>query len=433
MSVELLNEKQTLGYDLIVNQGKNVYVGGPGGVGKSFLVDCIRDELAETALFLAPTGIAALNIMGATIHSTFSLPLGVCTKYHRSKISSKLHSLLSDDLVRTIVIDEISMVRADVFQTLDEHCRLAKRKNVPFGGLQIVVVGDFCQLSPVLKTYGNEAEAFYDEGFTSPFAFSTDAWSAANFQHIELDEIIRQKDETMISNLQNIRKRTENVFDSIKFFNDKCFFKDKDEDDVSDEATFLCTTNKNANQINEEEYRLVEGKEKVYHGVVKGSFREEPAPRYLPLKVGTKVMITANDETYFNGEIGYVAEMTDDYIDVAVDENTIHRVKKYEWIEQEYIRDSSGRLGLKEKGKYSQFPLKHGYALTIHKSQGCTLDNAIIDLGYGAFAHGQTYVALSRVKTLKGVTLTKKIIAKDIIFDQDVRDFYDGKYSNILG
>jgi ATP-dependent exoDNAse (exonuclease V) alpha subunit len=425
--------KQELAYNAVVNEGKNVYIGGPGGVGKSFTIDKIREALKGSAIFLAPTGIAALNIMGATIHGTFSLPLGVCTKYVRSKVSDKLRSLLSDDLVKTIIIDEISMVRADVFQTIDEHCRLAKRKNVPFGGLQIVVVGDFGQLSPVLKSYGNEAEAFYEQGFKSPFCFTTDAWKAARFEHIELDEIVRQNDEELISNLQKIRGRTEYFESAIQYFNDNCFFNSKDQDDISEEATFLCTTNKNADRINEAEYNALEGDEEVYWAKLEGSFRERPAPQKLNLKIGTKVMITANDETYFNGEIGYVCEMDKDYIDVAIDENTVHRVQKFEWVEREYKRGKNGGLELEEKGKYKQFPLKHGYALTIHKSQGCTLENAVIDLGYGAFAHGQTYVALSRVKTLKGITLMKKIANKDIIYDTDVRDFYAGKYNGVLG
>lgn len=434
MSLDMLNEKQRLGYDTVM-AGHNTYIGGLGGCGKSYLMNVLREELGDNAVFLAPTGIAALNIKGATIHSTFGLPLGVCTKYHQNKVSKKAETLFGDDLVKTIFIDEISMVRADVLVCIDKQLRLIKRKNVPFGGIQIVAVGDFGQLSPVVKSYGGEAEAFH-EMFDSPFCFTTETWSSANFVQIELTEVIRQSDETMIMHLQNIHTKAPGYRDSLQYFNMNCLLDNKlkagaDPDDIEDSATFLTTTNKDAAAINEQSYNSLDGEEKVYHGVVYGQFKEQPAPRVLELKVGTKVMITANDETYHNGEIGYVSDMGKDYIEVMIDENTVHRVIPYRWVENEYKRTANGGLVMEEKASYKQFPIKHGYAITIHKSQGCTLDKAIINIPR-AFCHGQTYVALSRVKTLDGITLMEKLAPSDVIFDKEVGEFYDGKFNNLL-
>lgn len=438
MSKELFNEKQTIAYDSIM-AGNNVHLGGLGGCGKSFVLNVLREELGDRAVFLAPTGIAALNISGATIHSTFSLPLGVCNKFVRNKVSDKLKELFQDDMIKTIFIDEISMVRADMFAAIDQLLRLVKRKNIPFGGIQLVVVGDFGQLSPVLKSYGGEAEAFREE-FDSEFCFTTEAWSGANMQHIELTEIIRQSDEKMISHLQKIHSKLDGYQDSLKYFNENCLLSNKiesgvDFDDIEESATFLTTTNKDAEIINEESYSNLDGEERLYKGKVYGSFRERPAPEFLNLKIGTKVMITANAQLdkgdYRNGEVGYVSDMTKDCIDVMISEEKTHRVKIHTWVEYEYKRGESGSLEMKEKSRYVQFPIKYGYAITIHKSQGCTLDKAIINIPR-AFAHGQTYVALSRVKTIEGITLVDKIAPSDIIFSKDVRDFYDGKFNNIL-
>jgi ATP-dependent exoDNAse (exonuclease V) alpha subunit len=434
MSVEMFNEKQKLAYDYI-KAGKNVHLGGLGGCGKSFVLNVLRKEMGGNAVFLAPTGIAALNIEGATIHSTFALPMGVCNEYARNKVGKKTKELFEDSIVRTIVIDEISMVRADVFAAIDNILRLIKRKNVPFGGIQIVVVGDFGQLSPVVKSYGGEAEAFNEE-FSSPYCFTTDSWSAANMTHIELTEIIRQSDATMIQHLQNIHSRVDGFRDSINYFNDNCLLNIKmksgiDPDDIEEGSTFLTTTNRDAQAINEQAYESLEGDERTYKGKLFGGFRERPAPDYLKLKIGTKVMITGNDSTYKNGEIGYVSEMGNDFIEVMISEDVVHRVLPYRWAEYEYKRNAEGSLYMDEKASYIQFPIKHGYAITIHKSQGCTLEKAVINIP-NAFAHGQTYVALSRVKTLEGITLTTKLAPTDIIFDQDVRDFYAGKFNNLL-
>jgi hypothetical protein len=434
MSIELFNEKQRLAYDLVTS-GKNVHLGGLGGTGKSYVLNVLRENLGERAVFLAPTGIAALNIKGATIHSTFGIPIGVCTEYLRNQVSKKTKELFEDDLIKTIVCDEISMVRADVFSAMDQKLRLIKRKNIPFGGVQIIAVGDFGQLSPVVNNRGGEADVFNQE-FSSPFCFTTDAWSAANLTHIELTDIIRQTDAELIGHLQNIHSKVDGYKASLNYFNDNCLLdykmkKGVDPDDIEDGATFLTTTNKDAQAINEQAYSSLEGVEQVYKGTLFGGFRERPAPDYLALKVGTKVMITANDQSYRNGEIGYVSEMGKTFIEVMIDEDTVHRVIPYRWAEFEYKRNAEGNLYMEEKASYIQFPIKHGYAITIHKSQGCTLEKAIINIPR-AFAHGMTYVALSRVKTLEGITLTTKLSPSDIIFDKQVGEFYAGKFNNLL-
>jgi len=433
MSIDLFNEKQLTSYELILS-GKNVHLGGLGGVGKSFVLNLLREIISSRSVFLAPTGIAALNIKGATIHSTFGLPMGVCNAYARNNVSKKVKDLFEDDQIKTIVIDEISMTRSDVLAAIDQKLRLIKRKNIPFGGVQIVAVGDFGQLSPVVKS-GSEGDAFRQE-FSSPFCFTTESWSAANLTHIELTDIIRQSDAELIGHLQNIHSKVDGYKESLNYFNDNCLLDYKmkrgvDPDDIEDGATFLTTTNKDAQVINDEAYASLDGVERVYKGAVFKGFKERPAPEYLKLKIGTKVMISANDSSYKNGEIGYVSEMGNDYVEVMIDENTVHRIIPYRWAEYEYKKNPEGVLVMEEKASYIQFPIKHGWAITIHKSQGCTLEKAIINIPR-AFAHGMTYVALSRVKTLEGITLTTKLSPSDVIFDQDVRDFYAGKFNNLL-
>lgn len=400
--------------------GHNIFITGGGGVGKSVVIRELQNRFAETAVFCSPTGIAALNINGATLHRTFGLPFGVATQDDFDFIQSSVGLLFATDTIKTIVIDEISMVRADMFTAIDKKLRKIKRINRPFGGLQVIVVGDFYQLPPVLTR--RDEEIYYDN-YVSIFAFDCDTWDECQFRVVELSQVMRQDDEITIRALNSIREgwQHENV---IKWINRQC----GNSDNVTDEAITLCTTNASAQTTNEECYRGVSGTEHVFYGETKGTFNdsEKPVEETLKLKVGCRVVICANnpDGGYINGQTGTVSSFEEDYIGVDLDCGTVVMVKKHKWNTFTYkVRD--GVLTKDETGSFEQYPLKLGYAITIHKSQGMTLDECCLDLGKGAFAHGQTYVALSRIRSLDTLYLIRPLRATDILVDDDVIDFYD--------
>lgn len=417
-----LNEKQKQAFNLIL-QGKNVLISGPGGVGKSFLTRHVLEKFEDSTVLVAPTGIAALNIGGATIHSTFKLPTSVITSYHHKNIADSTQGLFSKEgPVKRIIIDEQSMVRADAFIAMDMKLRYIRRTNKPFGGIQVICVGDFFQLPPVLTD--RESEKF-KEIAKSPFSFCTESWSACGFEYIELDQVMRQSDAQFIENLQTIRWGDDKKLgNAIKFFND---LSSANEDGIYDlDPVFLCTTNKNAEFINASHYEELDGEEKTFYAAFDNNVSVEPAPKVLDLKFGTKVMFLANTDQFKNGELGYVTGFVGKFIEVTKDNERedVVLVDQYEWIEQEY-ENNSGELKLKQVGKYKQYPLKHAWAVTIHKSQGLTLPSAVINFGNGCFTSGQAYVALSRVKNLNGLYLTRKLSKRDIIVAPEVKDFYN--------
>ena len=417
-----LNEKQSKAMKEVI-AGSNLFIDGPGGVGKSVLVREIRKHFDDSTVFVAPTGIAALNIKGATIHSTFKFPFKVLGKHDHSRINEKTRELFDKNgPVKRIVIDEGPMVRVDVFECMDHQLRKIRRLNQPFGGLQVIFVGDFYQLPPVVTN--KDKRGFAEDGFSSPFCFSSPSWSAANFKHIALDQIMRQSDVAMISNLMKIRSKEDGWRESVEFFN-KIGFKNR-ESVLDEDPVFLCSTNAAANAINETNYEELEGEEHVFFGAKSGRFSGEPAPYELKLKYGTKVIITANTDEYKNGQVAYVIGFVGDKIKLLLEETEETLIMdKYTWEDIEYSVTGSGALSRNVMGRYTQYPVKHGWAITIHKAQGQSISYAMIDLGRGSFAPGQTYVALSRLRTLEGLALATRIETRDVIVADEINEFYD--------
>lgn len=416
-----LKSKQLKAYELIC-KGDNVFVSGPGGVGKSFLISHIREHLGKGTVFLAPTGVAALNIGGTTIHSTFKMKTHVITKSMAERPPhDDVVSLFRGDAVKRIVIDEISMVRADVFNAMDRALRRVRRKNVPFGGIQVIVFGDFYQIPPVMTR--RDAEIFR-QNFDSIFCFSTASYAECMFKYIELDEVVRQNDQEMISHLQNIRTKSSEYRDSVKWFNDNCA---SIEALAEEDPVVLCSTNAIAKEQNEDRYAEIDEEEYVFHAKIsKGLEDIEPAPKVLRVKKSMKVMMVANDpnKQFVNGSVGYVVSVSDQSIKVLLDpENVVVTVEPFKWVHYRYDT-SSGTVEAKEKGTYRQFPLKVGYAITIHKSQGQTLSYALVDFGRGCFSSGQAYVALSRVKSMKGLSFLSGFSESDVIVDPEITNFY---------
>lgn len=412
-----LNDKQQLAINHAM-AGKNLFITGSGGVGKSVVINELKERFGEAALFLAPTGIAALNIKGATLHRTFGLPFSVATEEDYYDVNQSCIDLFSEGLITTIVIDEISMVRADMFVTVDEKLRkITGYQDLPFGGLQVIVVGDFFQLPPVLT---QDDEDVYWELYRSLYAFNTDSWDEMEFEVLELDQVMRQDDETTIRALNCIRRGV-NAPSVLKWINKQCADNMTD----SEEAVTLCTTNKNAGLINTAFYQDIKRSERVYYAQVTGKFNEKPVDPYLKLKPTCRVIICANNvfAGYSNGQCGEVIDLADDSIRVQLDTGEVVKVELKTWESYSYKREK-GKIRKVVEGTFEQIPVKLGYGITIHKSQGMTLDECILDLGYGAFSHGQTYVALSRIRSLSNLELERNIKQSDLIVDQEVIDFY---------
>lgn len=418
-----LNEKQKQAYDMI-KEGKNVYVSGPGGVGKSFLINAIRSSM-KGVVFVAPTGIAALNIMGATIHSTFKFPLSVITKrMAKSKPHSKTEELFDiSSNVKIIVIEEISMVRSDVFYAIDQQLRKIRKTNQPFGGLQVVCFGDFYQIPPVLT---DNDKSIFNGQYDSQFCFSTETWAEAGFNWIELTEVVRQTNKEMIENLQRIRTKSDDFKDAIHYFNTEC----SDLDELLDEEpVILCCTNKKTEEYNKIHYDEIDEKEVISKAIITGEFKDRPSPDVIKMKKMTKVIFTVNDPDgkYVNGSIGYIMDFIgEDKVNVLLDpENKVITVDKYKWNQIEYKRDGSGNVYPNIIGSFTQFPFKWGWSITIHKSQGQTLHRGVIDFGWGCFTSGQAYVALSRIRSMDGLGFISPLRPSDVIVDEEITEFYD--------
>ena len=417
-----LNEKQAYAYSRIL-AGANVFITGPGGVGKSVLINKLREEYDHETIFLASTGVAAQNIKGSTIHRMFQFSLGFLTREQRRKISDKVKSLFSGgsgDNIKRIVIDEISTVRCDLLAAIDMQLRVAKKTLKPFGGIQIVLVGDFYQLSPIVKRNTTEANLLFSE-FKSMYSFDTQSWREAELETIQLDQVMRQTDEVFIAALNSIRTRDKDYIKSLEFLNSKGL-----EDKEDGEHIYLCATNRSAEVVNSYYFDELEGKTSTYRGFASPGFKDLPVPYCIELKLGCRVMICANDKSgaYYNGQTGHVHALEQNLIFVDLDdEGGIVAIEKNTWEEYDYVK-VDGIIVKKVMATYVQFPIKLGYAITVHKSQGLSLASAVIHTEGRCFAHGQAYVALSRLRSLDGLIMLEGLKSTEVIVDPTVDKFY---------
>ena len=441
--IKLANE-QKRALDMMLS-GKNVFLTGKAGTGKSTVVDEFRIICKHGCVFLAPTGIAAININGSTIHSFFQLKPGLLTPDSIEPIGSRKRVDMIRS-VRTIVIDEISMVRSDLFVAIDMRLQEITGCNKPFGGKQVILVGDFLQLPPVVKEK-TEAE-YLDRELGGYYAFQTQLWQEAKFQCLCLQTIHRQKrDALFMAILNHLRygeleirdipleglKKPVNVIEALTRL---CV----EAAPLEHPPIYLCTTNSTAYALNQMHQSRLKGEVHVFRAVIWGRFPEgdQPTPETLALKVGARVMTLTNKRSadgeieYVNGEIGVIEAMDDGenaVVHVRLDRGPTVSIQRTKWSKYEYESEFDANTGKpivrqREVGTFVQIPLKLAYAVTIHKSQGLTLDCVEVKLGDGCFASGQLYTALSRCRNIDNLRIDRAICPADANLDQAVVDFY---------
>lgn len=415
-----LTAKQEL-FVKVSKTGKNIFLTGGAGTGKSVALEeaisALESEGREV-IVCAPTGIAALNIGGVTIHREFKLPLQpIIDKPER------IPKTLKD--VDALVIDEVSMVRLDIFDYIGA-CVVgvnAYRRKEGRPDLQVIVCGDFFQLPPVITDKDREILEGYKYGqeLGRGYAFQSEYWGLLNFINIELDEVIRQADKVTVDRLNSIR-----VGDvtSIDYFN-----RESREQEIKD-AILVCGTNRAVDAKNQQEYDKIDSPEKVYKAKITGEVQKSDmmVPEQLSLKAGCRVMFVVNDtqERYSNGTLGTVMEVKKKCVNVVTDDGVEVDVEPFEWSILDYEakeKDGRTRVGAKTIGTYTQIPLKLAYAVTVHKSQGQTYQK--INLNPYAWDCGQLYVALSRVKSIDGLHLTSPIMSKYLWTAPGVIRFYN--------
>ncbi len=420
-----LSPEQRRAFEKIENSNENYFVTGNAGTGKSYLLEYFLKHTKKNAVVLAPTGVAALNVHGQTIHSFFGIPP---QNVHRG--DPETHRKMSknkQELIRkldTLVIDEISMVSSTLLDIVDDRLQFVRRNHAPFGGCQVVFFGDLYQLPPVVR---DSEKQYVMDRYGTEFFFGVPSVRYSGMKIINLEKVFRQTDNTFIDTLNKIRSGRE-IEEALEVINSRVTA-------APEGSKFLTLTpyNRVADRINLANLNKINEKLYNFQAGMRGKFRPQdaPAPLNLPLKVGARVMIVINDyenekPRFVNGSFATVQEISRSGIFVKIGKKK-HMIRPEVW-ENTHLEydEEGGRTVAVVDGNFHQLPMRLAYAVTIHKSQGQTYDGLNLDLSRGAFAAGQAYVALSRCRSLEGLYLTRPLRADDIMINPTVIRYMEG-------
>lgn len=419
------NEQMALAWQYIQGTGMSVFLTGKAGTGKTTFLRQLREQTPKRMVVLAPTGVAAINAQGQTIHSFFQLPFGPMVPGKQREQNKRFQMRQEKkNLIRSLdllVIDEISMVRSDLLDAIDQEMRKYRNRALPFGGVQLLLIGDLQQLSPVAK---EEEWRLLQPYYTTLYFYGSKALQQTPYVTIELTHIYRQQNRKFIDLLSAIREGnvTQDVINSLNTRYMKNFVPPIDEEWIR-----LTTHNHMADTYNEEQLHSLPGKSFQFAAKISGNFPETsyPTDDLLTLRKGAQVMFIKNDPSanheYYNGKLGKVTNFTDEGVVVECKEDGSQiEVTPVVWENLKYkLDEETGDIKEEVDGKFIQYPLRLAWAITVHKSQGLTFDRAVLDINE-SFAHGQAYVALSRCRTLEGIVLSKPIVPRSVINDDNV-------------
>lgn len=415
------NPEQYNAYQMIANTHNSFFLTGKAGTGKTTFLKQVQKEVSKNFLLLAPTGLAAINLGGQTIHSFFGFKFGVLGPGETGQLNPKKQRLIRE--IDTIIIDEVSMVRCDLIDAMDRTLRLYRKNSAPFGGVQMVFVGDMFQLEPVAQQSDREIlKEIY--GTDRCYFYKSFVIRRYDLPKIEFLKIYRQSDPIFIEILDHFRTGNVTMRDVMRL-NSRYVIPGMESDKLK---ITLATNNRIAKNINDARMSALEGEEFVYTAESEGDIRnlKDSVENELLLKEGAQVMFTRNDTfgRWVNGTLGTVSKLTDEGIAVDIEGQGSVDVEKVTWevVEQEYDKETKSCVR-NVVGKMQQYPLRLAWAITIHKSQGLTFDRVAIDLGSGSFACGQTYVALSRARSLEGLELISRISQGSALVSNDVIEF----------
>lgn len=401
----------------ILNNGPAiVFVTGSAGTGKSTFIKWLDKEYKGRTLVCAPTGVAALTVAGKTIHSLCKFPPSWIVN-DDIKVDAK--SLAKH--AEVLIIDEVSMVNANLLDAMDQYFRANRKSSeLPFGGISVVMVGDLFQLPPIET---NVTKPLFEAHYDSPHFFSAAALAQSDFYAIELTKAFRQVDQNFVGLLSNVREGLD-LEKSLTALNS--MIRITDTPPVG--TLSLSPRHADIERINTERLASLSGKEEIFEGVLTGRFSEKqlPVPRTTKLKIGSQVMITKNSKEYVNGDVGIITNMRSDRVFVELkSKGRIVDVPKATWEQFDFVfNENTEEIERVVVGTYSQIPVVLAWAITIHKSQGLTFDDIHLDFGIGTFASGQGYVALSRCRSVGGMSMSRKLSSNDIKIDPAALSFY---------
>jgi len=403
-----------------LDEGKNVFIRGNAGTGKTELLKHWITRTNKNVIVLAPTGIAALNSGGMTIHSFFKFPVPIWKMTNWNKYDDLYSS------IDAIIIDEVSMVRSDTFDYIDKFLKInGPNKGKLMGGCQMIVVGDFYQLPPILSN--NEAEIFYEK-YDNPFVFTAPSWKQCEFNQHNLTKIFRQKDKEFIGFLNRVRSNSLTQ-------DDYSYLQKRVTKEINfDDTVVLACTNKVVNYINKGKLNELPGRLFCFNAKVSGTAINKrdnfPVPPELELKIGAKIIMILNDpmKRWVNGTMGKILDINEmnKSIFVELEDGNKSWVNRHIFKDVKFVK-ADEKITFEEVGTFEQFPLKLAWSITVHKSQGLSFDKVFLDLTYMPFTHGQFYVAVSRCRSYEGLYLSEIVSKNSIICDTSVKKFFNNE------